>query len=312
MDLCLMIEGQEGVTWPQWLAIAQACERHRIPALFRSDHYLNLSHHPKRGSLDAWGTLCALAAVTSTLRLGTMVTPATFRHPSALAKLVTTADQVSGGRIDVGIGAGWHQREHEAYGFPFGTPPERTDILEEQLAILVGSWGHEQFSFTGEHYRLTELDAQPKPAQRPHPPIILGGKAAKRGARLAAVYADEYNTPDPSVDEVIERRARIAAACERAGRTPIPFSIMTTVLVGADESDLRARAKRLGSMIDLDPDSLLREPPTGWLVGSVPRVAEQLIELRDAGVSRVMCAHLVHEDLEAIELIGRELADEIA
>lgn len=195
MDLCLMIEGQEGVSWQQWLAIGQACEHHQIPALFRSDHYLNVSDHPERGSLDAWGTVCALAAVTSTLRLGTMVTPATFRHPSTLAKLVTTADQVSGGRIDVGIGAGWHRREHSAYGFAFRTPRERTEMLDEQLAILVGSWGDEPFSFTGEHYRVHELDAQPKPVQRPHPPIILGGNAATRGAWLAATYADEYNHP---------------------------------------------------------------------------------------------------------------------
>jgi alkanesulfonate monooxygenase SsuD/methylene tetrahydromethanopterin reductase-like flavin-dependent oxidoreductase (luciferase family) len=134
VDLCLMIEGQEGVSWPQWLALARACEEHGIPTLFRSDHYLNLDgHHPERGSLDAWGTLAALAAATSTLRLGTMVSPGTFRHPSVLAKLVTSADQISGGRIELGLGAGWHQREHEAYGFPFPSTPERMEILEEQL-----------------------------------------------------------------------------------------------------------------------------------------------------------------------------------
>src|SRR5581483_1232812 len=118
VDLCLMIEGQEGVSWPQWLAIAQACEQHGVPALFRSDHYMNLDgQHPERQSMDAWGTLCALAAQTSTLRLGTLVTPATFRHPSNLAKLVATADEISGGRVSLGLGAGWHEREHEAYGF---------------------------------------------------------------------------------------------------------------------------------------------------------------------------------------------------
>jgi alkanesulfonate monooxygenase SsuD/methylene tetrahydromethanopterin reductase-like flavin-dependent oxidoreductase (luciferase family) len=311
VDLCLMIEGQEGVTWPQWVGIARACEEHGVPGLFRSDHYLNLADVSERGSLDAWGTLCGLAAVTTSLRLGTMVSPTSFRHPSALAKLVTTADHVSGGRIDVGIGAGWNEREHEAYGFVFRTPRERTDMLEEQLEILVRSWGDGPFSFAGVQHELRELDAQPKPVQRPHPPIILGGSAGKRGVRLAVAYADEYNTPEPTIADVKVRRARIHAACEQAGREPIPFSIMTPVLVGDDERDLRARANRLGAMIDRDPISLLREPPAGWLIGSVCQVAEQLIALRDAGVSRVLCAHLVHDDLEGIELIGQRLAGQI-
>src|SRR5664279_5634235 len=156
MQLCLMIEGQEGVSWPQWLALAQGCEQHAIPGLFRSDHYLNLDgHHPERGSLDAWGTVCALAGATSTLRLGTMVSPATFRHPSELAKLVVTADHISGGRIELGIGAGWHEREHEAYGFPFADTRTRMNVLEEQLQVLLGNWtgsGRAPFSFHGEHY----------------------------------------------------------------------------------------------------------------------------------------------------------------
>src|SRR5579859_1452985 len=150
-----MIEGQEGVSWPQWRELAQACERHGVPALFRSDHYMNLDlQHPERGALDAWGTICALAAITSTLRLGTMVSPASFRHPSQLAKLVVTADHVSGGRVELGLGAGWHEREHEAHGFPVATARIRMDVLEEQLEIVLGSWGDERFSFEGQHYVL--------------------------------------------------------------------------------------------------------------------------------------------------------------
>src|SRR5215467_9533523 len=142
MQLCLMIEGQEGVSWSEWMALASACEQHGIPALFRSDHYMNLSgEHPERGSLDAWGTICALAAVTSTLELGTLVSPATFRHPSELARLVVTADHVSGGRVTLGLGAGWHEAEHRAHGFPFASMPVRFDVLEEQLQIVLGSWG---------------------------------------------------------------------------------------------------------------------------------------------------------------------------
>src|SRR5579884_3095295 len=136
-----MIEGQEDVTWPHWVALARACEEHGIPALFRSDHYMNLDgRHPERVALDAWGTVCGLAALTSSLRLGTMVSPATFRHPSNLAKLASTADHISEGRVEVGLGAGWHEGEHAAYGFPFPATSERMEILEEQLQILIGNW----------------------------------------------------------------------------------------------------------------------------------------------------------------------------
>lgn len=315
MQLSLMIEGQEGVTWPQWLALAEACERHEIPTLFRSDHYMNLDgQHPERGSLDAWGTLCALAAVTSKLRLGTMVSPATFRHPSELAKLVVTADHVSDGRIELGLGAGWHEREHEAYGFPYAPTRTRIDVLEEQLQIVLGNWSRPPegpYSFEGDHYTLRDLDAQPKPVQRPHPPLIIGGSARPRSAALAARFADEYNTVFPTVAEVVEQRARVQRACEDAGREMIPFSIMTGVLVGADEGELRDRAGRLAAKIGADPDDLLREPPSGWIVGTVDQVTEQLLALRDAGVVRVMCQQLLHDDLDAVALLGSELAPRV-
>jgi len=309
MDLCLMIEGQEGVTWPHWVALARACEEHAIPALFRSDHYVNLDgRDPERGSLDAWGTINALAATTSTLRLGTLVSPATFRHPSLLAKLVVTADQISGGRIELGLGAGWHEHEHEAYGFPFPPTRVRMDILEEQLQVVLGNWTDGPFSFGGEHYKLRELDAQPKPVQRPRPPLIMGGSAGPRSAALAARYADEYNTPVPTVEDVRQRSAQIAEACERAGREPLPFSVMTGVVVGVDTADLRDRARRLSRVRGDDADAFMADPPAGWIVGTVQEAARQLIALRDAGVSRVMCQHLLHDDLDAVALLGDELA----
>jgi F420-dependent oxidoreductase-like protein len=312
MDLCLMIEGQEGVTWPQWLALAGACEEHGIPALFRSDHYENLDgRHPERGSLDAWATTNALAAVTSTLRLGTLVSPATFRHPSVLAKLVVSADHVSGGRIDLGLGAGWHEREHEAYGFPFPPTRVRMDILEEQLQVILGSWADGPFSFTGEHYTLRDLDAQPKPVQRPHPPLIMGGTAGPRSAALAARYADEYNTTFPTLEVIGERQGRIAAACEQAGREPLPFSVMTGVVLGADAADLRDRIARLSRVRGEDPEAFAAAPPSGWIVGTLEEAAQQLIAWRDAGVHRVMCQQLLHEDLEAVALLA-ELAVRIS
>ncbi len=307
-----MIEGQEDVAWEQWLAIAQTCEDHGVPTLFRSDHYMNLDgQHPERGSLDAWGTLCALAAVTSRLRLGTMVSPATFRHPSQLAKLVVTADHVSGGRIELGLGAGWHEREHAAHGFPFADTRTRMDVLEEQLQVVLGNWGTEPFSFDGRHYTLSELDAQPKPVQRAHPPLIMGGTAGPRSARLAARYADEYNTVFPTVDDVRERRERVARACEQAGREMLPFSIMTGVLVGSDESELRGRAQRLGEKMGADPQTLVSDPPPGWIVGTLDQATEQLFALGEAGVDRVMCQQLVHDDLEAVALLGEELAPRV-
>ena len=303
-----MVEGQEGVSWPQFQALASACEEHGIPALFRSDHYMNLHVRLDRVSLDAWATLSALAATTTTLRLGTLVSPASFRHPSVLAKQVATADVISGGRIELGMGAGWNEREHEAHGFPFHPTRVRLDVLEEQLQIVLGSWGPGPFSFDGQHYTLRDLDARPKPAQSPHPPLILGGLAGPRSAALAARYADEYNTVYPTLDELTERRDRLARACEAAGREPLPLSVMTGVVVATDDGELRDRSRRVAPLAETDAESFLTDPPAGWIVGTVDQVGEQLAKLRDAGVRRVMCQHLLHEDLEVVALLGTELA----
>jgi F420-dependent oxidoreductase-like protein len=312
MDLCLMIEGQEGVSWDQWVALANGCEEHGISTLFRSDHYMNLDgEHPDRGSLDAWATLNALAAVTTTVRLGTLVSPATFRHPSELAKAVATADHVSGGRVELGLGAGWHEREHEAYGFPFADTKTRVDVLEEQLQIVLGAWTQAPFSFTGAHYTLKDLDAQPRPVQRPRPPLIMGGSAGPRSAALAARYADEYNTPFATLDDIATRKATVTRACQATGREPLPFSVMTGFLVGADEAELRDRAARLGPRIGSTAEALLSEPPPGWILGTTERAAEQLAALRDAGVHRVMCQNLLHDDLDVLALIA-QLAPAVA
>jgi F420-dependent oxidoreductase-like protein len=316
MQLCLMVEGQEDVTWEQWTALARACETHGIGTMFRSDHYMNLDGHaPERGSLDAWGTLCALAAVTSTLRLGTLVSPATFRHPSELARLVATADHVSGGRVELGLGAGWHEREHDAHGFPFPPLKVRMDMLEEQLQIIEGNWKGGPFSFEGEHYTVHELSARPRPVQtggRAGIPLLMGGVAAPRGARLAARYADEYNTVFATVEEIRERRDRLAEACEREGRPMLPFSLMTGVVAATDEAGLRARCARLEERAGLPAGSLLADTPQGWIVGTVEEVAEQLSAIRDAGVDRVMCQHLLHDELEPVALLGEQVAPLVA
>ena len=199
MQLALIIEGQEGVTWEQWLALAGACEEHGVGTLFRSDHYVSFSDPERAGSLDAWTTITALAARTTTLRLGTLVSPATFRHPSVLAKSVVTADHVSGGRVELGLGAGWMVPEHEQYGFAFPSTSERVSIFAEQLEIVARSWTEDRLDFEGQHYRLRGLTALPRPVQQPHPPLIVGGSAKPGTLRPAARWADEYNTTCASV-----------------------------------------------------------------------------------------------------------------
>jgi F420-dependent oxidoreductase-like protein len=311
--VALMVEGQEDVTWEDWLALARTCEACGIEALFRSDHYRSLFGRPERGALDAWGTICALAASTTDLRLGTMVSPASFRHPSVLAKLVTTADHVSGGRVELGMGTGWNEDEHRAYGFPFRSMRERMDVLEEQLAVVHdGHWGQEPLTRDGAHYAVEALDARPRPVQSPHPPLIMGGEAGPRAARLAARYADEYNTVSPTLEQVAERRARIAAACEAAGRAPIPFSVMTTAVIGADDAELRRRADELAEYAGRPLDLASEEVRDTWITGTVDQVVARLRTLEEAGVERVYLQHLVHRDLGMVELIGRELVPAVA
>jgi alkanesulfonate monooxygenase SsuD/methylene tetrahydromethanopterin reductase-like flavin-dependent oxidoreductase (luciferase family) len=224
-----MIEGQEGVSWPHWVALARAAEHAGLDALFRSDHYRSNGRGDPHGALDAWGTICGLAAVTTTIRLGTLVSPVTFRHPSVLAKLVTTADHISNGRIDLGIGAGWMEDEHTSYRFEFGTQRTRLDELDRQLAEITRQW--------------TEADdVWPKPVQQPRPPIIVGGTAKPRTVAAAVRFADEYNTVWPTVDEARERKERIDQAAAEAGRDPLRYSIMIRAQGTADELEEKLRA----------------------------------------------------------------------
>jgi alkanesulfonate monooxygenase SsuD/methylene tetrahydromethanopterin reductase-like flavin-dependent oxidoreductase (luciferase family) len=181
------------------------------------------------------------------------------------------------------------------------------DVLEEQVQVILGSWADGPFAFDGPHYSLRDLDARPKPAQRPHPPIIIGGNAGPRSAALAARYADEYNTVFATPDEARERRAAVERACEDAGREPLAFSIMTGVLLGRDRGELEDRARRLAALTGGDAASFLAEPPSGWVVGVLDDAAEQIAALGEAGVQRLMCQHLLHDDLDAVALIGREL-----
>jgi F420-dependent oxidoreductase-like protein len=311
MEICLMVEGQEDVTWEDWQALAAACEEHGVGTMFRSDHYLSVDDRRDRGSLDAWGTITALAAVTDRLRMGTLVSPATFRHPAVLAKLVVTADHVSGGRVECGIGAGWWEVEHELYGFTLPPVGPRMDALEEQMQIIKGHWAPGPFSFDGEHFSAKELDALPKPVQQPRPPLILGGKGGPRSLRLAARHADEYNTVMATAVEVAEIRKRLDEACEAEDRDPatLPLSMMTGWLVGADREDLVDRASRLAQWKGEgdDGEAFLANLRESTITGTAPEAIEQLQELEQAGLTRIMGQHLLHRDLAAVELMGTQI-----
>ena len=311
-----MIEGQEDVNWADWRAIAAACEEHGVRTLFRSDHYLSVDDRRERGSLDAWATIAALAAITERLRLGTLVSPATFRHPAVLAKMVVTADHVSGGRVELGIGAGWWEREHEAYGFDLPEPGPRLDALEEQMELIHRYWEEGPFNYEGRHYRAKNLDPLPKPMQEPKLPLILGGKGGPRSLRLAAALADEYNTVMSTVEEIADIRKRLDQACEAADRDPksLPLSMMTGWVVGADEDELRDRASRLAQWKGEgdDGEAFLAGLRPSTIKGTTPEAIEQLRELERAGLSRIMGQHLLHRDLDAIALMGRELIPALA
>lgn len=316
MRICLMIEGQEDVSWEQWLALADACDRHGIEALFRSDHYSSVSGRRERGSLDAWATLAGLAARTTSVRLGTLVSPVTFRHPSVLAKMAVTVDHISGGRVEVGLGAGWHRQEHTAYGFEMPPTGERMARLAEQLEIVNREWADGAFDFEGRYFRLEDLDALPKPVQRPRPNLIVGGDAGPRSSALAARWADEYNTTFATPEQCRQRRQRVASAWEATGRDPgtVCFSLMTGCVVGRDRSEV---LERLGWLLDRTgrggaPEALLDSPPEHWILGTVDQALERLGAYEAAGVQRVMLQHLVHDDLDMVALIGDALVPAMA
>jgi F420-dependent oxidoreductase-like protein len=313
VDVCLMIEGQAGVTWDRWLTLARACERLGFEGLFRSDHYLSFSHPAERGALDAWATISALAAVTDRIRLGTMVSPVTFRHPAELAKSVVTADHVSGGRVELGMGAGWFEREHAAFGFAFPPVGERIEMLAEQVEIVHRLWGGDgdEVTFEGRHYRLDACPALPRPAQRPHPPLIIGGGAGPRSASIAARWADEYDVVYVDPAGAKDRIARVSAACEAIGRDPasVRRSLLTKAIVGTNEVEVRRRAEALMVWTNEsgDPGAYLEALRTMHVAGTVEQVLDRLAEYAAAGIRRVLLHQLVHDDLESVELIGREI-----
>ncbi len=306
MDLRIFTEPQQGATYDDLLAVAQCAEAEGFDAFFRSDHYLKMggaSGLP--GPTDAWLTLAGIARETSTIRLGTLVTSATFRLPGPLAISVAQVDQMSGGRVELGLGAGWYDDEHTAYGIPFPSLKDRFDRLEEQLAIITGLWSHEGgegYSFDGAHYQVVNSPALPKPTQRPHPPVIVGGGGPNRTPRLAATYADEFNTPFLQPADAKAQFQRVREACERRGRDPeeLTYSSALVVCCGDDDATIALRAAAMGwSVGDLE---------TYGACGTPTQVAGRIAQWRDAGASRVYLQILDLSDLDHLRLISREVA----
>jgi alkanesulfonate monooxygenase SsuD/methylene tetrahydromethanopterin reductase-like flavin-dependent oxidoreductase (luciferase family) len=308
--ICLMIEGQEGVSWADWVALAAACEQHGLEGLFRSDHYSSTVTDSPGASLDAWATLAALGPITDRIRLGTLVSPVGFRHPSVLAKSALTVDYASGGRVEVGMGAGWMELEHTAYGFDFPEMSSRVGVLAEQVEIVSKQLAGKPFSFEGAHYRLENCVPLPPPVQQPRPPLIVGGGGGRGTVGPAVAFADEYNTFFKTVEECTELRRKLDDGCSDAGRAPatLPLSMMCGCVVGADEPEvnerIRRRIARAGG--NDSPDAYRRRFGEHLVLGTIDDAVGRLRAYEDAGVERVMLQHLDHTDLQMVELIGRE------
>ena len=305
MQLRIFTEPQQGATYDILLAVAQTVERLGFDGFFRSDHYLVMGAPDGRpGPSDAWITLAALARETSRIRLGTLVTSGTFRLPGPLAITVAGVDAMSGGRIELGLGAGWYEAEHTAYGIPFPDVVERFDRLEEQLAIVTGLWATkdgDRFNYQGRHYRVIDSPALPQPYQRPGPPIIIGGKGPRRTPRLAATYGAEFNIAFRPLDVTRDQFKRVQGACETIDRDPasLVFSAAQVICCGRNEAEVVARAASIGREVD--------ELRDHGLCGTPDEVLAKLATYGEAGSARVYLQILDLLDVDHLALIGEEV-----
>lgn len=310
MRLRIFLEPQQGATYEDQLAVARATEELGFDALFRSDHYLSMGDHVDGlpGPSDAWITLAGLARDTSRIRLGTLMTAATFRYPGPLAISVAQVDRMSGGRVEFGFGSGWFEAEHTAYGIPFpASARERFDRYEEQLDIITGLWSTpvgEIFHYEGKHYRLTEGPALPKPQQGPRPPVLIGGAGRTRTPRLAAKYADEYNVPFASLEETTEAYGRTRDAVRASGRdAPMVYSAAQVLCVGRDEAEIARRAERIGR----EPAELRQN----GLAGSPGELVDKIGRFGEAGAERIYLQMLDMSDLDHLELVASEVVPQL-
>ncbi|MGC0420287.1 LLM class F420-dependent oxidoreductase [Embleya sp. AB8] len=306
MELRIFTEPQQGATYDTLLTVARATEELGFDAFFRSDHYLHMSGDGLPGPTDAWITLAGLARETKRIRLGTLMTAATFRLPGVLAIQVAQVDAMSGGRVELGIGAGWFEEEHNAYGIPF--PREKFGRLEEQLEILTGLWDTPvgaTFRYDGRHYSLADSPALPKPAQHPHPPILIGGFGAKRTPALAARFADEFNVPFGSVEIVAQQFGRVREALVEHGRKAedLVFSNALVACVGRDDAEVARRAAVIGREVD--------ELKENGLAGSPAEVVDKIARFAEIGSTRIYFQILDLHDLDHLELIASEVGSQL-
>lgn len=307
MRLCVFTEPQLGATYDDQLRVAQRAEECGFDGFFRSDHYLTMgARDGLPGPTDAWVTLAGLARETSRIRLGTLVTASTFRLPGPLAISVAQVDAMSGGRVEMGLGAAWYEAEHQAYGIPFPPTSERFDRLAEQLEIITGLWTTPvgaAYTFKGRFFQVEESPALPKPVQSPRPPVIVGGSGPRRTPQLAARFADEYNTMFTTADVVAERYASARAACEEIGRDPATLTMSVALLVccGGTDAEVRRRADALGR----DPETLRSR---GGLVGTPAEVIEQIGVYQAIGASRVFLQVIDLSDLDHLDVIAAAVA----
>lgn len=304
--LRIFTEPQQGATYDDLLAVARETETLGFDAFFRSDHYLTMAAGlGEPGPTDAWVTLAGLARETERIRLGTLVTAGTFRLPGPLAIAVAQVDAMSGGRVELGLGTGWFEQEHTAYGIPFPPLGERFDRLAEQLAVVTGLWETppgERFSYDGTQYQLTDSPALPKPVQSPRPPVVIGGWGRRRTPALAARYADEFNVPFPPLADFGPQIAAVAAACEAADRDPATMTMSAALVLccGEDEETFRRRAAAIGRQ----PDELR----ANGACGTPTEVVERLAAFAEAGAERIYLQVLDLHDLDHLRLVAAEVA----
>ncbi|SNY14938.1 LLM class F420-dependent oxidoreductase [Paractinoplanes atraurantiacus] len=308
MRLVIFTEPQQGASYDDLRKVAQTAEASGFDGFFRSDHFLTMGGDGLPGPTDAWLTLAALAVQTSTIRLGTLVTSATFRLPGPLAIAVAQADAMSGGRIEFGLGGGWFEAEHKAYGIPFPPVGERFDRLEEQLEIITGLWGTpagQTFDFDGKHYQVSDSPGLPKPVQSPRPPVIIGGHGKKRTPALAARFADEFNVPFSKIEDIPPVYERVRAASAEIGRPQPPvFSAAAVLCVGRDDAEVSRRAAAIGREV-----SEMRE--NGGIVGTPDEVVETIKRYEAAGASRLFLQALDMSDLDHVELVASAVAPQL-
>lgn len=308
MRFALMIEPQQDVSWEQNLAIAQRAEAAGFETLYRSDHYQSFPGDAGKRSTDAWATIAALVRETTTLRHGTMVSPITFRHPGNLAKLVATIDEMSGGRVELGIGAGWHSVEHSRHAFDFPDRLDRIEMMEEQFQIVSGLWAeNDGWSFEGKHYQVEDKVFAPRPMQQPRPPLIMGTKGVNRGLRTAAKWADHLNLFAVDPVAAADGFARFGPICDAEGRdrAEVTTSVLCAVAIGADRAEADRRATAAAETMDNGSVSEWRAASDpSWAIGTPDEAIGRIREFADAGAELIIMQDFLPSDLDHIDLLG--------